>query len=115
MKPTTALALTFAALLSTAAAAVTPPAKPTKPKHARATTICGTIRVDHVQCIRAPCPPLVFLQKNGSKTQYSIAHDASQDEAKTGAALHHGAHVCVTGHLSGARMDSLTVVKAVKP
>ena len=106
-----ALALAFVALLATSAGAVT---RKAKPKAEKPTTVCGTVRVDHVQCIRAPCPPLVFLTPDGSKKQYSISHDAGQDEAKAGATLHHGAHVCVTGHLAGARMDNLTVVKASK-
>jgi hypothetical protein len=105
MKPTAALA--FAALLATAASAA--PAKPAKTK---ATTVCGTIRIDHVQCIRAPCPPLVYLTADGGKSQYSLAHDPSMDKAS--APLHHGAHVCVTGHVSGPRMDNLTMVKATK-
>jgi hypothetical protein len=108
MKSAAAFALACAALLATASTAATPPAA--KPKAAKPTTVCGTIRIDHVQCIRAPCPPLVFLQKDGSKSQFSISHDPSMDKA--GAPLHHGAHVCVTGHVSGARMDNLTVVKA---
>ena len=111
MKPA-ALALTFAALLATAASALTPPAKAARHKAAKTTTVCGTVRVDHVQCIRAPCPPLVFLTPDGGKKQYSISYDPSMD--KTSAALHHGARVCVTGHVAGSRMDSLTVVKASK-
>ena len=78
------------------------------------TTVCGTIRIDHVQCIRAPCPPLVYLEKDGSKTQYSISHDPARDQDKANAPLRDGAHLCVTGHLAGARMDNLTVLKATK-
>ncbi len=113
MKSTTALTLAFAALLATAASAGTP-ARTGKPKVAKATTVCGTIRIDHVQCIRAPCPPLVFLQADGGKNHFSLSFSPSHDQAKASASLHHGARVCVTGHVSGPRMDNVTAVKTSK-
>jgi hypothetical protein len=109
MKPSHA-ALALACLLSTAASS-----KPAKPAGSAAApairTVCGSVRVNVVQCIRAPCPPLVFLTQDGTKEEFSL--HGSPRHQKAMESVRHGAHLCVTGQVSGVQGESLTVLRAV--
>ena len=83
-----------------------------------ATTVCGIAQVQVVQCIRAPCPPIVTLKVDGTKQHLSLAHPAIKAGARgptdgAFAGVRQGAHVCVTGHFIDSRRTLLQVIKTV--
>jgi hypothetical protein len=85
--------LGMAALLSLPAAAA--------PK---SVTLCGTAKVDVVQCFRAPCPPLVFLTTKAGK-EVVLAPASSAPAAL--APISDRAYACVKGIYAPGRQRLL--------